>query len=269
MSSPGSNTDRFEDRLKKIEERLDDDDRSFIKKYGAWGGLIALTISILTGGLGLFDRAKLYAEYDSRKLSELSGIAREMRQIMRESETIRAAGDKRVYEAFFSSIRVDIANLLNKAETVGAGIASQVSFGDAITFSEFHGLNGDFIEAERFARLAVEAAPSLQFKVIAHNQLIRSYYYSSTDKDLKFARLVFTDALKLTDSLPPNLQDQVLFQLHATATYMEAVQGNCEYAFEVFSEIPRRLNNYVEQHANALGRDIEIATSCKLRRKVR
>lgn len=233
----GSAVDGLQGRLSNLEDRFEVEERSFIKKFGAWGGIIALIISCLVGGLDVYDRLiSSPKEAFAQKIARLGEISQQMRNHTIEQNRLMSEQRFAELQSYVPLAAAEKVSLLSEVETFEPNVIRGLDTATLTTFSWENLSFGNIKQARKFAEAAKENATSDIMEAEALRYLGMTYFAPGPDQDITAARNTYSSARALLDKSENMNVNMVKAGLYQAWIPMEARNGKCEYASGLFEE---------------------------------
>ncbi len=239
-----------EERLARIEGQLGADERSLLKKVGLFGGLIALFISIFTGGFQVFDQLVLRQQAafnaDAR---ELAGYVRRIAELNSEIVKLSVGQDTQqidpVSVQIVKVINAEKASTLSLADRLIERQPATADFANLITLSFEHMNFGNNAQAAVYAKRAEHLSISQFERAESLRYLARAQVLPSGLQNIELARQTFTTALDSARKIQSFLRPQLIASVYADWINGESWYGDCNRARELLSELHDELSTSV------------------------
>ncbi|WP_375688338.1 hypothetical protein [Pseudooceanicola sp. LIPI14-2-Ac024] len=265
MHEPETSTEPIEVRIARLEEKWRADEESLVKKYGAWGGVIALTLTILLGFFSISDRVDLFLSRDEVRAAEFKKIAADARTLMLRAAEISAQSGPNAAAEYLSLARVEIHDRLSQLNSFSDSAEKYASFSDALSLSEFHASFSMFEQAKKFATIAETLASNNIEEIYVLNLWLRMFYMMATTESIEKARALLPVGVKLSSSLSASQHDGAIFQIYTSAISAETFLNSCERARQYLSELRDNLLNPVEKFIDRMAAQAEENSNCQIR----
>ncbi len=184
-------------RVSKLEVELEEEKNSFSHRFGIWAGLIAVAISIISGGIGVYDRVRSELEHTERQVQEAQGIARKLSELSLKLAEVRSEGDYKKLTELSGIVNIEILNLLSNLEALGDDVLQELQPGDLILFAEHSVGLGRQLRAVELAKLAAEKSDTDLLRAESAKQLSRALYADGKYRDIGQARAESEKAMTL------------------------------------------------------------------------
>lgn len=215
----------LDDRLARLEARIDKEERSPQKRVAAYGGLIALLISILTGSLSIHNaffvapdlERRAQAQRLSSAIQEHNARSAEVNSLPMsappEQRYAAAIGLNNARAALVAELRASEWETLSRLSSPDLGASAW-----AIAESD------EFDLSQRLAQLAVEKSSGFPERAAAMNTLARTTLISNNDEGRKLYDSFFKEILAETSVWRWSSYTAAA----TTETHVLAVTGRCD-----------------------------------------
>jgi len=228
-------------RIARVEADLEAEKTSLAHRFGLWGGLVALVISICAGGIGLYDRAVSALEEHERKVAEAAEIARQINAHGRKMVELKRQNDPQALYEYGALMNVDMLNLLARFEALGPEVAADLETGDLMLFSEHHIAQGRQARAVALAERAQENARDDLMLAEAKKQTARALFADGEARDLERARALLAEALEILAGSRNVNRHASAAGIHMNMVILEAYAGDCPRAQSALEGMRRAL----------------------------
>lgn len=221
------------DRLDSIEEKFELDRKSLFKRAGTWGGLVALFVSVLVGGLEIHD--KTVGEEQRKKEAGLERVSDNVEKLSRYSQeltTLMANGKFLEANLRVPQISSERSRLLAEIDVIAEDVLAKLDSTTLMQLSYEYALVARFPESLNFVETAIDNAESPLIQVESRRYLGRLLGTRSEVYDKIRARNVFKEALALASqsALPKPNSQSLKYGLYDTWIRVEVTDGDCEFA---------------------------------------
>lgn len=242
-------------RIVKLEADMEKEKKSLSRRFGIWAGLVAVSISIFAGGIGIYDRVRSEFEYTERKVQEAQQIARKLSELSMKMAELKATGNHKVVNDFSGIMNIEILNLISNLEALGNDAIRRLQPGDLILFSDYSVSQGKQMLGIELAKLAAEKSITNIMRAESAKQLSRALYADGKYRDLGQARLEVEKAMTFLLASKNVNRFNSAAGVMVSQAIMEAYAGDCEASksvlkrmrLELLSLPNGALDNYVMQ----------------------
>lgn len=234
-------------RLSRLEGRLEEDERSVTKRISLWGGLVALIISIMIGGLQIYEYTVL-RERESReanilqlgafvrRITELnSELARSTLLAQTPEELAIVNAEAKIINSEKHSI-VRLADRLVQEAPEAAGFAAFATIGFEMM------AQGNNRKALSYAKAALETSQTTPEKVESMRYIARALSVPGATQDLETAREKFQEAWRLAKTEASYLRPQLVSNALVDLVISEVLYGDCDKAVSAVQNLKRDLS---------------------------
>ncbi len=235
------------ERLAALEGQVEIDRRSVVKRVGAWGGLVALVISLITGSFTIYE--KFVANPAARRdalVSEMQTIVARFSSINSKLVELQLEGDLRKLQALSQNANTEKFVLLDRADTIIRSLGDDFGVGHYIQLAYEHLNFGQSKMAEHYAKRAFTSARNPLLKAEAVRYRGRALFLDGEIQNKILAREAFREAIVLADRIPGFLSTQVLGSIYADAIGSELFFGDCDMVPALVNEMNGK---FVERQA--------------------
>ncbi len=218
-------------RLRKVEGKVELEEKSVVKKVSLYGALIALLVSILTGGFNVYEKviqapSRQYLE----NRAELRGIVGRITQINWRLAELGFESDPRKAQNVARIANGEKLALLERATDMVKSDAELASTSNLMVLATEHLNFGNTQDSLSFANQAVLKAESLLLKSESLRHKARAISSMSTDDSLEDARQIYE--LAVTEAMRSSTiaANSVIANIYGDWALMEMWSGECGLA---------------------------------------
>jgi len=225
---------------------LEEEKSSFSRRFGIWAGLIAVVISILSGGISIYDRVRPELEKKEQRIQDARQIIRQLNELSFRLSEIKFDRNRKERGGQTRVINAEIRNLVSNLEMLGDETTHELPPGDLIILSE-HSLNlGKQRRSIELAKLATEKSNTDILRVDSAMHLSHALYANGGDQDLIRARAESEKALRLMQASKNPMRFDRMGKLLSHQAIMEAYAGECSASSAAIERLKRVLSSQSE-----------------------
>lgn len=219
------------DRLELLENQLELDQNSKLKKFGALAGLIALFISICVGGLEIYSRTIVASatSYNSA-YDRTTQIGDKLSQLNQEAATLIANGKFAELNVRMPVIHSERIRLLGQLDKIDSNVISDLNSADLIHFSgeyaQIHSIN----KAIKLAQKGLDKADTYSLRVEGRRYLAQALFVQPNPDNIRRARNQMQQAINIIDSQKHYSSVSLKRGIYDSWIRGEVYANNCEYA---------------------------------------
>ena len=233
------------ERLARLEGRADAEDKSLARKLGQWIALLALTISIATGGFQVYENIilrergeiaadrKTLAEY-VRRITELNSRVASMHFSQKGNLATQVLAKTLNLEKI--SILGLAHDLLSKREEIA-------SFASLITLSYEHLSFGNTARARVYSHRALLLATTDVERVVAQRIEAQTLFAPGKGQSLLRARKMFSRSLAATRNIEVFFRAELFADIYRNWILSELAFGDCEKAKELWKNFTKDMKD--------------------------
>ncbi|CUI01124.1 hypothetical protein [Leisingera aquaemixtae] len=226
----------YGERIRALEVRIENDEKSTIRRFGALGGIIALVLSIVMGFISFADRVYFQGVKDRESSrAELRAITARITEInwklLSNSDLNSAAS-----QAISKVANGEKVSLIVRANELSEELSYDLGFAELIVLSA-ESLNFGMNEvARKYARVAIKKSEIPAFRSESARYLARSLFAPGEGSDPEKARSVFRESIAI-GSRSLDLAAQYAAQnAYVDWIISEVSHGNCDVAQDLLDE---------------------------------
>ena len=234
----------LEQRFAKLEDRFNEDKRSLLKRFSVWGGLVALVVSILIGGIQIYDFTVLrkMETLEARKI-RLNGYIRRISELNILMSNMMSAKSPQDYTESYPNVRFIISEkvvVAQLADTLLQEYPEAGGFVEYITLSLENLTLGNASKALIYGQDALMRSTNNVENIEARRGIAGAQFAPGDSQDIEAARKTFLDAIddgkvaKLWNLVANSLSDLVI---------SESYFGECEKAKEALRDLKTSLTD--------------------------
>lgn len=221
------------ERIIIVENQLEKEKKSRVKKVSLWGGIVALFISILIGSYNLYDISYLSINREiEQSVARVVDISGEIVEINTKLTEIMLSGNPEQIRAVSMVYNTRKLALLRQADRFLENERVLVSFSDYIIFASEHLTFGNAGIASSYANQAVAAAGDEGSKAEALRYLARATASMQESDSVQSARGIFEEALSVVENTPVTTKPYITINIYMDWAITEAYYGDCDLAIE-------------------------------------
>ncbi len=233
------------EKVKTLEIKYETEQQSIFKKLGVWGGLIALLISILTGGFTIYDNFVLKPEHGKKvSLKELSGIVLQLAEINLRIIETQQKKDLKLLNNFIRAINAKKISLINRADEIAKEFPNDVGVSENIALAYEHINFGNNEMGLVYSEKAFKVAKNKAFKAEAKRYKARSLFPPSSIQNITEARKSFSEGIQIAKNFNSDARLATLLNLYNDWIVSEAVYNSCEESRKIWEELFELLETY-------------------------
>ena len=234
----------LEQRIAKLEDRFNEDKRSLLKRFSVWGGLVALVVSILIGGIQIYDFTVLRKmETLEAKKIQLHGYIRRLSELNTSLSNMLSAKSPQDYAKSYINVRPIISQkyiVVRLADTLLQEYPETGGFDEYLTLSLENLSLRNASTALIYAQNALMKSTNNLENIEAMRGIAGAQFALGGSQDIEAARKTFLDAIndgkkeKLWNPVANSLSDLVI---------SESYLGECEKAKEALFDLKKSLTD--------------------------
>ena len=230
------------ERVASLEAEIEADKKSIARRFGMWGGLVALVLSILAGSLGLVDRVNDALEAHQRQIDRAQDIASKLLDSAAEIEALIAQGKLDEADAVTRVNNIQVFRHLETLMKMDKDVLADLGSGDLMAISWFSLGRETQDEAIELATLAVEVADDDVLRTEALRYLAIAQYTSGPKQNLQNARNNMQRSMQLAKNQIGRVSDGLQLNVVMSWIGYEAVFGDCDNAETLIQTHVAQLN---------------------------
>lgn len=246
----------FSSRLKVIEDKLEKNERSFIRRFGVWGGLVALIISIIAGGIGIYDRIQTEIDKHDQNVVVASEIAEKLNSISTEFIKVQSEKDPEKLYRLSMLWNAEISRHISNLQAMGDAVIRDMRSADLLVLS-YHFLNQNFPEQSiKISDFALANAPNELMRAEAFKHRAIAKFAKQDVESLQSGRQDMAEAMNIIKGHTGPNGDGTRSGIFLNWILLEAVAGQCEAARDIFQNYVNMLESLPNAHPLQAGRDM-------------
>jgi hypothetical protein len=242
MINDEDKTSNLNERVAYLEGRFEEGEKSLSRQFSVWGGIIALTISIMIGCFQIYEYTILRKEEAReanaiqlgtyvRRISELnSDLAGKAISAVTPEQKARVAAEGKVINSEKFSI-VRLASRLLREQPEAGGFAAYATLAYELI------LQGDNETALSYANSALQFSLTKPEKIESMRYVAMVLFAPGATQNIDLARENFRDAIKLAKEEKSYLSNQLVAGVFSNFVVAEVQFGGCAEAKMALNEL--------------------------------
>lgn len=229
-------------KVAKLEVQIEHERNSIVKRLGAWGGLIALVLSVSTGAFSLYDNFVLKPRQERAATGgELRKIVGRLSEINSRLTEVQLERDLTKLRALSMAANAEKATILARADWIIDNVRSEASFPDFIALSFEHSNFGNSERSLLYANAALEVAETEQFRGEALRYKARALFAPGPVQDIQAARGYFEDSIATFKKSGVVGHPGLVLNTYVDWVLFEAVLKGCDAGRNVYKRLEQEL----------------------------
>jgi hypothetical protein len=230
------------ERVAVVESKVEAEERSWVRRSSLLGSLLALLISILSGGYNIYDNAVVRpSQAEDDALGELRQIVGRLSEI--NWKLIEQwSGDPQRARMVQMTANGEKVSLLDRADQIVAALGPRIGLSEYLTLAYEHLGFGDNATALRYANAAIAVAASPGLRAEAYRYKARALFAPGDTQDLDKAREAYREGLKAASGGTMSASNAAA-TIYVDWLINEAAFGDCARLAPLLDEIEQGLKS--------------------------
>lgn len=228
----------LEERVAKLEVQLENDKKSFVRRFSVWAGLIALAISIVTGSYNIFDQFYFKPEREKEEaLQLLRSIVSRLSDVNWRLVELQLKGNAELIRFVGMVANGEKVSILSKADDIVSAYPHDVGFSEYIVLAQEHLNWGNFERALAYANAAHRAAEGSVFRMEASRYKARALFAPGPQQNIGEARQIFSSLAEDIKAHAGYRAPGMLGNVYEDWIIAEMYFGECARARELYAKL--------------------------------
>jgi hypothetical protein len=231
------------ERVAVVESKVAAEERSWMRRSSLVGSMLALLISILSGGYSIYDNAVVRpSKAQEESLGELRQIVSRLSEI--NWKLIEQwSGDPQRARLVQMAANGEKVSLLDRADQIVAAMGPRIGLSEYLTLAYEHLGFGDNLTALRYANAAIGVAATPGLKAEAYRYKARALFMPGPTQDLEKGREAFREGLEAASGGGTMSASNAAATIYVDWLYNEASFGDCARLAPLLDEIEQALTS--------------------------
>lgn len=242
QNAEGASVNKLAIKVAKLEVQVERERKSIVKRIGAWGGIIALAVSVSLGSFSLYDNLVLRPRHErAASGDELRDIVGRLAEINTRLTEVQFENNPTKLRALSMSVNAEKATLITRADSIIDSVRSEASFPDLITLSFEHSNFGNAERSLFYANAALEVAETQQFRGEALRYKGRALFAPGPAQDFDAGRRFFNESIAAFRKSGVVGHAALVLNTYADWILFEAVLQSCDAAQDIYKRLKQEL----------------------------
>jgi hypothetical protein len=229
------------ERIAILESKVAAEERSWTRRSTVIGSVLALLISILSGGYSIYDNAVVRpSKAQEESLGELRQIVGRLSEINWKLIE-QSGGDPQRARMVQMTASGEKVSLLDRADQIVAAMGPRIGLSEYLTLAYEHLSFGDNATALRYANAAIAVAATPGLKSEAYRYKARALFLPGATQNLEEGRAAFAAGLKVASGGGTLSANNAAATLYVDWLINEAWFGDCARLPPLLEDITRNM----------------------------
>jgi len=224
-------------RIDDLDDRLEKDRNSMVRKLGAWGGIIALIVTTIVGGLEIYSRTVTSAKAKTEsKLETVSEVSSKIKAYDAELSMLQSSGNYQVFYTRAQAVGTDSLSLLGRIDNIEDTVLKRADASDLMVISKSYIQQGQIEKAVKLGNYALENSNTPLLRGESRRFIAMADFANTALQDQVKARTLMKEALSDFDDIESFQEVGAKQNLRQIWSKIEVQLNNCDEAAIIIDE---------------------------------